>query len=127
MRIVRVKWLGPCPECGCKKLSVLTNSERDNFFNDDEVVSCDKCGNEGVLLSNSDEHAYVDWNQKPNGDRARLTGTLKQLVTESNMMSVQNAVVSVYNRCSGPDSVHLHKALAIISTLREMKEKGVEL
>ncbi|MFV0357790.1 MAG: hypothetical protein ACK5LG_22205 [Bacteroides thetaiotaomicron] len=60
MRKVTVKWLGPCPNCHSRKLSVVTASENNSFFSDEEKVHCDKCGKEGEIQS-VEEGAYVSW------------------------------------------------------------------
>lgn len=127
MRMIKINWLGPCPKCQKHKLTVCTQSERNDYLNEEDLVTCDGCGKEGVILCTHDEHAYVDWNQEPNGDRSRLLKQLNQEIHKTAMVGAREALVRAYNRCGSYDSVHLGNALRLVDILLEMKEKGIEL
>lgn len=62
MRVINVKWLGPCPQCGHGKLKIFTNSSRNNYVNSGELVSCPKCGQEGHTTTDRSD-AYVAWDE----------------------------------------------------------------
>ena len=129
MRVIDVKWLGPCPHCGNDKLKIFTNSPRNNYINSGELVTCPKCGREGHTDSDGRD-AYVSWDElespeaEGNLTKKGLEDTLTKLVHGGSMDFVQHAVLTAYNRAGGPECQGLHTALGIISTLRLMKQEG---
>ena len=129
MRAIDIKWLGPCPHCGNAKLKLFTNSTRNNYANCDELVTCPKCGREGHIEADGSD-AIVSWDELETKPPVKpitkeyLHEMLARLVNTSNMDAVHRDVLNAYNRASGPNSVGLHMALDIISTLRLMKQEG---
>ena len=129
MRVINVKWLGPCPHCGNDKLMIFTNSTRNNYINSGELVNCPKCGREGHTDSDGRD-AYVSWDEletKPPVTpltKEAMLEMLARLVNQGSMDFVQHAVLTAYNRAGGPECQGLHTALGIISTLRLMKQEG---
>lgn len=127
MRIVRVNASQPCPDCKTKKVSVTTASQHNNYFNENDLITCDKCGREGHIHWCNDTFFY-EWQPKPVSvltEKEKLMQELTELINDSDMMGVQREVVNVYNQSKGVDSIMLHKALGMIGLLRQLKEKGL--
>ena len=57
-------------------------------------------------------------------EQEQLTKLLQTIVARSDLDAAVVALLDCYNRSSGPESVFLHPALEIISTLRQLKYKG---
>ena len=124
MRIVRVNASQPCPGCKNKKVSVTTASPHDCYFNEDDLVTCDKCGREGHIHWCNGTFFY-EWKPKPAPtEQEQLTKLLQTIVARSDLDAVTLAVLNCYNKASGPESVFLQPAVEIISTLRQLKYKG---
>ena len=126
MRIVRVNASQPCPDCKNKKVSVTTATQHNDYFNENDLIICDKCGRE-ELIHWCNDMIFYEWKPKPVPaltEKEKLMQELTKLVNDSDMMSVQREVANVYNQSKGVDSIMLHKALGMIGLLRQLKEKG---
>lgn len=66
MKNLNISWLGACPKCDNEIHKVETEKGIGCWLYNDDKVTCNKCGNTG-LVECDDGHAFAVWDEKGEG------------------------------------------------------------
>lgn len=119
---IRVKYLGSCPNCGSKKLSVFGEITTQDYLPVGCMVVCDKCGRTGSSDATEDEgDAYVVWDPVKNGHKKAVQRLLRQ-VSGYHIPSVMAAITRAYVKSNNSDAEELNSAIKILELIHNFKE-----
>lgn len=124
IRKIRVKYLGSCPNCGSKKLSVFGEITTEDYLPVGCMVMCDKCGRTGSSDATEDEgDAYVVWDPTKTNHKKDMRRLLRQ-VSGYHIPTAIAAVTHAYNQCGNSYAGELHTAIQILNLIHNFKEKN---
>lgn len=60
---IELPWFDECGNCGSSDLEALTDCETEGHLNDDDLVMCNSCAEEGIFIVNDEPYGGINWTE----------------------------------------------------------------